>query len=139
MCVNDLGKMAIRYEYDERVKLLLLTFTGEVHDRELLEAYRKAQQISATHVVERGLLDGRGVTSFAVSPETMKMLAHEPTMLPVNSDRCVVAEQDYLFGMTRMYQSLGGESRDRLRVVRTMQEAYEYLQVQPPLELVPLD
>jgi hypothetical protein len=56
-------------------------------------------------------------------------------MLPENSDRCIVVDQDYLYGMARMYQMLGGNSRERLNVVRTLQEAYEYLKIRPPTHL----
>jgi hypothetical protein len=56
-------------------------------------------------------------------------------MFPENTDRCVVVTHDALYGMARMYQMLGGESRDRLRVVRSLEEAYNYLHLQTPLQL----
>jgi hypothetical protein len=127
--------MAARFQYDAKQELLLLTFEGELGDADLMQAYETARRCAAAMPVRRGLIDGRAVTTFSVSAEEVKTLAHLPPMLPATIDRCIVVEQDFLFGMARMYQMLGGDSRDRLRVCRNLQEAYEYLNIQPPQEL----
>ncbi|ABF43374.1 hypothetical protein Acid345_4374 [Candidatus Koribacter versatilis Ellin345] len=127
--------MAARFEYDPESKLLLITFTGEVRDPDLVNAFRAARRLSMTHALERGILDGTQIASFNASPEIVKSLAEHPPMFPDDSDRCIVVNEDYLFGMARMYQMLGGESRDRLRIVRSMQEAYEYLNIVDPPRL----
>ncbi len=127
--------MAARFQYDEDLKLLLITFTGDVQDPDLVHAFRAARRHSASHAVERGIVDGTQVASISISPEIVQSLAHHAPMFPETSARCIVVEQDYLFGMARMYQMLGGESRERLRVVRTMQDAYDYLKIETPTHL----
>ena len=127
--------MAARFEYDPKLKLLLITFTGEVDDHDLVHAYRAGRKYALTHVIERGIVDGTQVAGFTVSPDLVKSLAHHPPMFPEESDRCIVVDQDYLFGMARMYQLLAGESRERLRITRTLQEAYEHLHIEAPSDL----
>lgn len=131
--------MPLRFEYDTELQLLLLTFLGELRDSDLIQAYRKTHKFATENVVSRAILDGLSVTTFAVSPEIVHSIAHQPPMVPEDSDRCIVVSQDYLYGMARMYQLLGGESRERLRVVRTLEEAYQYLGIVPPTHLRALE
>ena len=44
----------------------------------------------------------------------------------------IVASKDLIFGMARMFSILGEESRPHLRVVHTMEEAYELLGIASP-------
>lgn len=127
--------MAAHFQYDPELQLLLITFTGDVQDADLVHAFRAARRVSTAHSLRLGIIDGTQVSAFNASPEIVKSLAEHPPMFPEDSDRCIVVQADYLFGMARMYQMLGGESRDRLRIVRTMQEAYDYLKIEPPGKL----
>jgi len=127
--------MAARFEYDAELKLLLITFTGEVGNADLVNAFRVGRKLTASHAIERGILDGTQVQAFQATAELVQSLAHHPPMFPEDTDRCIVVEQDFLFGMARMYQMLAGESRDRLRVVRSMADAYAYLKIDPPSRL----
>jgi hypothetical protein len=43
-----------------------------------------------------------------------------------------VASAPHLFGIARMFEMLGAESRPNLHVVRTAEEAYEVLNVRQP-------
>jgi hypothetical protein len=127
--------MPVRFEYEAEQKLLLITFSGALLDADLVRVYQQSRDFAAEHVIARGILDGLRLTSFNVSSELVRSIAHQPPMLPEDSDRCIVVSQDYLYGMARMYQLMGGESRDRLRVVRTLDEAYQYLGIAPPTNL----
>lgn len=127
--------MSVRFEYDPRQELLLITFAGELGDSDLMQAYETARRCTSSLPVRRGLLNGLQVTGFSVSPEKVKALAHLPPMLPADSDRCIVVDQDFLFGMARMYQMLGGDTRDRLRICRNLHEAYEHLGIEAPQSL----
>ncbi len=131
--------MAVLFQYDAAQQLFLVTFDGELRDAELRDAYRKTQQFATRFAIRRGILDGLNIRSFEASPETIRSLAHQAPMFPENTDRCVVVTHDALFGMARMYQMLGGESRERLRIVRTLQEAYDYLRLKTPLQLETLE
>lgn len=124
--------MPVVFQYDLSQEFLLITFDEEISDRDVARAYHRAQLCASKFSIKRGILDGLKVTSFAVTADFVKSLAHRPPMLPRESDRCIVVGQDFLYGMARMYQMLGGSSRDRLHVVRTLKEAYEHLRIVPP-------
>lgn len=127
--------MAVQFQYDAAQQLLLVVFEGNLRDADLVDVYRRTQEFAGRYTIQRGILDGLKINSFEASPEMIRSLAHQPTMFPEGADRCIVVDQDALYGMARMYQMLGGDSRDRLRVVRTLQEAYNYLHLQTPLQL----
>ena len=127
--------MAARFEYDPAQELLLITFEADLGDAELFQAYQTARRCAESRTVRYGLLDGLKLTGFSVSPDRVKGMAHLPPMLPQESNRCIVVDQDFLFGMARMYQMLGGDSRERLRICRSLPEAYEYLGIQVPASL----
>lgn len=131
--------MAVRFQYDPAQQLLCVTMTGELDDAQLLKMFQSSTKWTAQRSIRRGLLDGLGLTSVSVPSETIRALAHRSPMLPEDCDRAVVTSQDLFYGLARMYQILGGESRERLRVCRTLQEAYEYLQVEVPVSLEHLE
>lgn len=127
--------MAVSFQYDAAQQLLLVTFEGDLRDPELVQAHRTTRECASEYPVQRGIIDGLKVRLFEGSAETVRSLAHQPSMFPQDVDHCIVVQQDSLYGMARMYQLLGGESRERLRVVRTLQEAYDYLKIQAPANL----
>ena len=131
--------MSVRFEYDDERKLLLVTFAGVLQDEELVRAYRTGQELQKTHEIALGVVDGTAVTSFSISTDLVKSLASRPPMFPELSDRYICVAQTVLYGMARMYQLLAGQSRERLRVVRTVEDAYNDLKIQPPQHLKPID
>lgn len=131
--------MPLRFEYDLEQRLLMISINGELYDSELLQMFATAGKWAEKYNLQRAILDGTGIAGFSVTPETVKALAEQAPMLPARSDRCIVVNQDYLYGMARMYQMLGGETRERLRIVRTLPEAYDYLKLRAPLHLQPVE
>jgi hypothetical protein len=63
------------------------------------------------------------VDSFAVTAQGVNRLAADTPLVPDQYRRIVVAPQDEIYGMTRMFEMLGSGTRDRVDVVRTMAEA----------------
>jgi|SRR5581483_8145644 len=127
--------MSVKFEYDSEQQLLMLTFEGELRDEDLVQAFRRTQKHARHMTVRRGIMNGLGITESAVTAERVKSLAHHAPMFPADSDRAIVIKQDFLYGLARMYQMLAGESREKLRVVRTMAEAYEHLRIHAPKKL----
>ena len=80
-----------------------------------------------------GILDFSSVTEFAVSSEIIRQFAHqEPAMPDASRPRIVVAPQTHAFGLFRMFQLTREDSRPRLTIVHTMDEAFAALGVQSP-------
>jgi hypothetical protein len=54
----------------------------------------------------------------------------QPSPYPEATPRFIVAPTDYLFGMGRMYEMIANRPQEKLRVVRTREEAFAILGVQ---------
>jgi hypothetical protein len=119
-------------DYDEKNNILRFTITGRLTDAILLEIYATAGKYLASHPPCRGITDFSGVTEFEVSSSTIRDLAQTPPAFPPGYMRIVVAPKDHVYGMARMFQIVGADTRSDLHVVRTMDEAYRLLQVKSP-------
>jgi hypothetical protein len=119
-------------DFDATNNILRLTLEGQVTDTILLEAYATAAGYVALHAPCFGILDGSGVTKFEVSSNTVRELAVSAPIIPAGYMRVVVAPLDSVYGMVRMFQTLGESTRPDLHIVRTMDEAYRLLRVESP-------
>jgi hypothetical protein len=73
------------------------------------------------------------VTSLEVSPQTIRELANLPPAIADSSQpRCIIAASSQIYGMARMFELQGQETRPNLHVVRTQQEAWAILGVSKP-------
>jgi hypothetical protein len=74
-----------------------------------------------------GVLDLTGVTAFDVDSQVIRRLTLLPPNFPDPTFKAIVAPTDFLFGMMRMFQIGGSETRQQLHVVRTLNEALTLL------------
>lgn len=119
--------MKLVIEFDSNRKLARVTFHGCVDDNTIVESYKRMGQAASAYRPDTAILDFSDVSSFDVTPATIRQLASLPPNLPDPHPRCVVTPQDLIFGMVRMFQILGEEKRKNLQVVRSMTEAYKVL------------
>jgi hypothetical protein len=109
-----------------------------VTDDELKDVYRFGQEHVARFDPLAGITDFSEVTAVAFSPQTMRDLARtKPIMPDPRRPVLFVAPTPDLFGMARMFELQGAESRPNLQVVRTPEEAYRILNVRDP-QFVPV-
>jgi hypothetical protein len=125
--------MSYRFDYDPRSGLLQGSLEGRVTSEELLDYYRLAMKCARIKRPRSGITDMSGITSFEVSPQTVRELA---AMTPVIPDmdllRIIVAPASDVFGMARMFESQGEVTRPNLHVVRSYKEALVIVGVQDP-------
>jgi hypothetical protein len=120
-------------DFDSTNRILRARFEGRVTDDELKEVYRFGQENVSRFDPRSGITDFSGVTTVAFSSQTMRDLALSKPIMPDPSRLVVfVAPTPDLFGMARMFELQGAESRPNLHVVRTAEEAYEVLNVRQP-------
>ena len=124
--------MAFVLEFDARNNILRARVEGRVTDAVLLDCYASMARYVASHSPCRGIADVSGVTKFDVSSNAIRQLAASPPALPDPYIRVFVAPQPHVYGMARMFQILGSNTRPNLHVVHTMDEAYHLLQVESP-------
>lgn len=76
---------------------------------------------------EATVVDLTSIVSFSVHSHAVKFLAEHASYFSESHRRFIVAPSDIQFGMARMFQMLGGETRKALDIVRSMVQVYEAL------------
>ena len=126
--------MAFRFEFDSANQILLSRFEGRFTDESAAEFHTAAWKYAAATDAKAGVVDFASVTEFAVSGETLRRIARLQPSLPNSAarPRVIVAPQTHAFGLFRMFQITGEQTRPLLTVVRTMDEALAALGVESP-------
>jgi hypothetical protein len=124
--------MAFVMDFDARNQVLRITVEGRLTDAVLADGYETVARYVASHPPCRGIADVSGLTEFEVSSNAIRQLAETAPAFPTAYMRVFVAPKAHVYGMIRMFQILGGNTRPNLHVVRTMDEAYRLLQVESP-------
>jgi len=114
-----------------------MSFDGRLDDATLFEGYAASSAHALSHPGCSGIVDFSSVTHFEVTASAVSRLAHHPPLLPVEAARILVAPQDLVYGMARMFQMKTEQRRPALQIVRKMEEAYTLLGIESP-EFIPL-
>ena len=120
-------------DFDTNNRILRAHFLGRVTDDELRDVYRFGQEHVHGSTRSPASPTFSNVTAVAFSPQAMRDLARTKPIMP-NPSRPVIfiAPTPDLFGMGRMFELQGADTRPNLRVVRTADEAYAILNVWDP-------
>lgn len=126
--------MVFRFEFDGTNKILLSRFEGRFTDESAAKFHDAAWKYAAATDAKAGIVDFSSVTEFAISGETLRQIARQKPTLPNSTgrQRVIVAPQTHAYGLFRMFQIVGEQTRPLLAVVRTMDEAFAVLGVQSP-------
>ncbi|MGA8223485.1 MAG: hypothetical protein WB780_17690 [Candidatus Acidiferrales bacterium] len=125
--------MSYRFEFAPKDRILRCSFNGRVTDESLHEYYEQVGKYVARTKPRAGILDLSNITSFDASLETIRSMARSlPAMVDVSLPRFIVAPAAHVFGIARMFQALGEDSRPGLQVFRKLDEAYAALGVTDP-------
>jgi hypothetical protein len=124
--------VALVVDFDATNNILRGTLDGRMTGAILLDLYLRTAEYMSSHPPCRGILDFSAVTEFEVSVSAIRQVAATPPAFPPGYMRIVVIPKDYIYGLARMFQILGERTRPELWVVRTMDEAYDLLQVKSP-------
>jgi hypothetical protein len=116
--------MGATLSIDERRRILLVRFEAVVTDEVLLEGYRRLRQWYAENGYCGNISDFSGVSSFEVTGVAIRGLASNTPLVPGNFVRIIVAPQDEVYGMCRMFEMMGSERGNRVDIVRKIEDAY---------------
>jgi hypothetical protein len=126
---------------DEARQVLYARFEGVLNDEVLLSRYRQALEWNDAHRYLLAIADFSGIASLSVTSRGIKQIAALDPVIPKDDLRVaiIVAPQDFIFGLARMFEMLGSKTREKVHVVRSIAEAYkllgvESLDLQPVLE-----
>jgi hypothetical protein len=119
--------MSYAFEFDPVIRLLKVSFEGDLDERTLVQASLKLRDVVPALKSAKGLSDFSLVTAVHIASERLHSLAQFKPAFPSDVPHAIVAPRDYIFGLARMFQAVGSETRPNLYVVRTEQEAYRLL------------
>ena len=118
------------FDFDLNNKIIRCRIDGVVTDETLKEYYRLCSKYGAMNPSYAGIFDMSAVIFIAVSAQTIRALAMQPPAFPdPNIPRVIVAGSDQMFGLARMFDLQGSETRPNLHVVRVEKEALAVLGV----------
>ncbi len=118
--------------FDELHRVILIKFAGTLTDEVLLSHFKLVREWLTVHGHHSNITDFSDVTSFEVTAQAVSQLAAGAPLVPDDYLRVVIAPQDEVFGMVRMFEMLGSGTRDRVHIVRTVAEAYELTGIESP-------
>ena len=125
--------MPYHFEFDSANRVLRGQLVGKITDEVLREFYRDSEKYIALTNPRSTVADMSSVTSLEVSAQTIRELANLPPALADPSrGRCIIAPAAQTYGMARMFELQGQETRPNLHVVRTEREAWAILGVSKP-------
>lgn len=124
--------MSYYFEFDRDAELLKITFDGELNNRTLMEAVRTVREVSSRLKPKRSVTDFTQVSAIHLDPAELYSLTHLRPTFEEDVVRVIVAPTDVLFGMARMFQMAGSDSRPNLHVARSLAAAYRTLGITKP-------
>jgi hypothetical protein len=128
----NLSNGAFRFYFDPINKIFLLKFSGAVDELVLEDSYREWMQHAKSLAPWTVIADFSEVTVLQVSGGFVRDLAgRDPGVDPV-IPQFVVVSSDLAYSWARLFQGYGEKSRPRLRVVRSMNEALQAVEANPP-------
>jgi len=110
----------------------MLVAEGDIQDAEILVVKRNIAERFNKFQPVGGITDTAGITKFTISAEVIRTAARQPAPYPEGTPWFIVATQEYLFGVARMYEQVGSVKTASLKVVRSRQEALAALGVAEP-------
>jgi hypothetical protein len=126
-------------DFDATNNILRITMDGHITDSVALSCAKSVGRYAASHQGFRGIVDLSKVTKYDVSPEVIRQFARTPPNVSAEAYALViVAPREHPYGMSRMFQLLSETTRPNQHVVRTMDEAFDLLQVKSAT-FVPVD
>ena len=114
------------FEYDAANRVLAVRVTGTFTDATMKALYAGISDQVRQRNVRAALLDLTATAHFDVSAEAVRQMSSLTPLLPDPIPKYIIAAQDHMFGMARMFQ-ITSRGRDALRIVRSAQDVYSEL------------
>lgn len=122
--------MSITYKIDERSGIILTTARGVLTEEDLINHKKSMASNPKLKPGMAELSDVRGVSRVDISPAGMKKLvaidaAHSDLLKDYRL--AIVASDDLVYGLGRMYEMMTAGNNPNVQVFRTFDEAMQWL------------
>ncbi len=120
--------MPINSQIDRSLGVVFTTFQGVVTKEDAVALVERLRTDPAFQPSFNQLVDTRGATRYDLSANDIRTV-YSNSAFDEKSRRAMVADEDYIFGLHRMYQTLREthEKPDQIMVFRDMAEARRWL------------
>lgn len=108
-------------------RLVYTAFYGDLSEEEFLAHAERIRQHPNFDSGYNEVVDLRGVTELHASTETILNLARRESLFSKESKHVVIASPGMIFRLAKLFQGIAEETRPNLKVVRTPEEAFDYL------------
>jgi len=119
--------MGVELTIDVNQRLVVSTFSGETNDAEILGHVSRIRSHPDFDPSFAELIDFSGVTRANISTSTVRDLSQSSSIFNPTSMHVIIAPQDHMFGLARMSQAFAEKTKPNVVVVRTRDEAREFL------------
>jgi hypothetical protein len=119
--------MPVVVEVDALHKIARRTYSGVVTSDDLLGSIHQYALIAGFDTSFDEIMDFREVTNIDVLIEDIHKCAITPVPFTAHTKRIILAPQQAIYGLARMYQIVGEEVHPNVYVVKTMDEANRIL------------
>jgi len=119
------------FEYDAAHMVLAVRVTGTFTDEVMKACYQAMAGQVAAREIRAALLDLSAAGRVDVSADAVRGMSKLAPLLPDPLPKYIVATQDHIFGMARMFQ-ITSHGRDMLHVVRSREDVYAALGLDTP-------
>lgn len=124
--------MGCSFEFDPVNNVLRYSWEGNLSDETLMEGDDAGRKLLASRPPCKGILDFSKVTKVDASSKRIKGIASKQPAYGFGQTVVLVAPEDVVYGLSRMFATLGERRRPKMYVVRTMEEAYHLLEIDSP-------
>src|SRR5581483_8979371 len=121
------ASMAVRIVVDPDQRLASRTYSGVVTSSDLLDSIKQYPTMDGFDPSYDELMDFRQAENISAMVEDIHRCAVQPAPFDNKSRRVILAPQELVYGLARMYQILGEDVHPNIYVVRTMEEANRIL------------
>ena len=108
--------------------LVYSSFHGDVTEEEFLRHADTIRLHPGFDPSFSEIVDLRGVTELRVSTHALNRMAQQESLFRRNSRHVVIAAPGLIFRLARVFQTQAAGTRPNLKVVRTPEEAFDYVQ-----------
>lgn len=124
--------MSFNFLFDERDKIILVSFAGKHTDADLLDGYSVLRYVWRIYGPAHVMLDYTNVDKVALSGVAVKTVALMDPAVPSDTHMIAVAPQTLMFGLVRMFEGLASDTRRNFHVVHNMRQALDLIGVSRP-------
>ena len=116
------------YVIDVAHRIVISQALGRLTDSDLWQHQQRLRQDPMFDPTFCQLWDCTGVTAVAVTGEGLRQLATVSVFQP-GTPRAIVAPNDAMYGLARMFQTLRGFQGEQIAVFRELADAHAWLEV----------